>query len=1149
MGIAAPEHNVTLTKGFYLGKFEVTQDQYEAVMTGNTDGLSATPSQHGGNSNRPVEKVSWDDAHVFLTRLNEQQADNLPVGWAYVLPTEAQWEYACRAGTTTVYSWGNSITTSDANYNNTIGQTTNVGSYRANPWGFFDMNGNIREWLADWHSAYTDGSALDPVGPASGSEKIIRGGSFGSTAAWLRSSNRHKANATYSSGHIGFRVGFRQITEPPTDLNSTAVLTIAENQPVGSVIGEFNATDPEGGAITFYFVNGENNNSLFTLDTNGTLKTATTFDFEFNASTYTIGVEARDEYNATIEGSFLINLTDDRTEDFDGDGLTQAQEEDQYSTSDLLADTDDDGLSDYEEVTAEHTYEIVTSGSISWLDAKMAAENLGGYLVTITSAEEQSKIQALISGRSSSYWIGASDHETEGTFRWVTGEPFVYENWDANEPSNSGGQNYVQIYQSNYMWDDHTGPMDSYILEKEIGGSTNPLVADSDGDGYKDGLEVSTGSDPNDAESIPIQNGLVAWYPFDGNASDMSGNGNHGTVNGATLGADRHGQANRAYIFNDEKFISLPTQTLGEWAQLTFSVWVKATQYSGNGYPGFIGSYTDTESRNIYLGIKKSSSKLHLEIDTQVGNFNLLGQNELTWNQWFLASLVYNGSEMIEYFNGVRGSSVSASGNLKSVTEINIGKGYQAIILDGSLDDIRIYDRALSEDEIRLLYDAEAELPDGAVTSAKLSPALSDLIDGNGSMEQALPAGSVIARKPGEAPPPGYTLFQRNDYNASHVWEEKASVSVARDANDGGIVLDGKIYFVGGHNAGNAFNLVERYDPVTNEWETLNPLSVPRAGLAVAVLKDKIYAIGGAGLTSVEVYDSTTGQWSAGPSLPSEVVYGTAVSFGDKIFLIGGGGANLAGLNQTLEFDLETNQWSQKAPMPTARFGLKSVVYEGKIWVLGGGDEGQYFNSVEIYDPTSNSWTTGPSLTTNRLFPATWVIEDRIYLAGGRASQSNYHDSIEVFDSVSNQWTLTGNLPENKYSAEVAILNDKLYIIAGRRQEADYSDKVYAADLPPHPINLYFKDGNATAEAELSTLGLADGSVTLGQLAPDALSKIGLDHNPATAEGSLLAVPLGSQPPPGYALYKRSDRNGSLVWEERGTGECGQRSLLMVLGC
>jgi formylglycine-generating enzyme required for sulfatase activity len=98
------EHNVTLTKGFYLGKYEVTQAQYEAVMTGNTNSLSATPSQYSGNPNRPVEKVSWDDAQIFLTRLNsaEQTAGRLPAGWAYVLPTESQWEYACRAGTTTV---------------------------------------------------------------------------------------------------------------------------------------------------------------------------------------------------------------------------------------------------------------------------------------------------------------------------------------------------------------------------------------------------------------------------------------------------------------------------------------------------------------------------------------------------------------------------------------------------------------------------------------------------------------------------------------------------------------------------------------------------------------------------------------------------------------------------------------------------------------------------------------------------------------------------------------------------------------------------------------------------------------------------------------------------------------------------------------
>ena len=98
--MATPVHQVTLTNGFYLGKYEVTQAQYETVMTGNSEGLNANPSNWHKGSNRPVEKVSWNDVQVFLSRLNdmEQTAGRLPAGWKYVLPTEAQWEYACRAG-------------------------------------------------------------------------------------------------------------------------------------------------------------------------------------------------------------------------------------------------------------------------------------------------------------------------------------------------------------------------------------------------------------------------------------------------------------------------------------------------------------------------------------------------------------------------------------------------------------------------------------------------------------------------------------------------------------------------------------------------------------------------------------------------------------------------------------------------------------------------------------------------------------------------------------------------------------------------------------------------------------------------------------------------------------------------------------------
>ena len=219
-GTDETQHQVTLTHGFYLGKYEVTQAQYEAVMTGNTNSLSATPSEWPNNPNRPVEKVSWNDAQVFLTRLNAQQAANLPAGWSYVLPTEAQWEYACRAGTTTAYSWGNTIAPSNANYNwdggqtdgSDFKQTRDVGQYAANPWGFFDMQGNVAEWMSDrYQSAYPTGNlVVDPTGPVSGSTRVRRGGSWHSDGSALRSAQRYMQNPSFRGDHLGFRVGFQK---------------------------------------------------------------------------------------------------------------------------------------------------------------------------------------------------------------------------------------------------------------------------------------------------------------------------------------------------------------------------------------------------------------------------------------------------------------------------------------------------------------------------------------------------------------------------------------------------------------------------------------------------------------------------------------------------------------------------------------------------------------------------------------------------------------------------------------------------------------------------------------------------------------------------------------------------------------------------
>ena len=213
-GTDETQHQVTLTNGFYLGKYEVTQAQYQTVMNGNSEGLNADPSQFKG-SNRPVEKASWEDAQIFLTRLNsiEQSAGRLPNGWKYVLPTEAEWEYACRAGTTTAYSWGNDINSSRANYNwdggpndgNDSKQTVNIGQFSANPWGFFDMQGNVWEWVHDWKANYLTGAQTDPEGPASGSSRVLRGGSWsptGRTCVLLSASAPPPAPATTTSASV-----------------------------------------------------------------------------------------------------------------------------------------------------------------------------------------------------------------------------------------------------------------------------------------------------------------------------------------------------------------------------------------------------------------------------------------------------------------------------------------------------------------------------------------------------------------------------------------------------------------------------------------------------------------------------------------------------------------------------------------------------------------------------------------------------------------------------------------------------------------------------------------------------------------------------------------------------------------------------------
>ncbi|MCH2118999.1 MAG: SUMF1/EgtB/PvdO family nonheme iron enzyme, partial [Pirellulales bacterium] len=195
MGDGDDAHQVTLTQAFEMGIHEVTQEQYEAVM-------GTTPSNFKGPQN-PVEQVSWDDAVEFCRKLSALPAEK-KAGYVYRLPTEAEWEYACRAGTTTAYSFGDDASEL-GEYAWLGGKPHPVGLKKPNPWGLYDMHGNVWEWCQDWYGAYPSGSLTDPTGAAVGSTRVNRSGRPGHPPG--RSARRDRGTPDDRSNyHRGFRV-------------------------------------------------------------------------------------------------------------------------------------------------------------------------------------------------------------------------------------------------------------------------------------------------------------------------------------------------------------------------------------------------------------------------------------------------------------------------------------------------------------------------------------------------------------------------------------------------------------------------------------------------------------------------------------------------------------------------------------------------------------------------------------------------------------------------------------------------------------------------------------------------------------------------------------------------------------------------------
>jgi formylglycine-generating enzyme required for sulfatase activity len=193
-----PVTTVTLTAYFWLAKTEITQRQWGFLMDRN-------PSKTKGE-NLPVESVSWVEAVSFCRQLTEREkaAGRLPSGYRFTLPTEAQWEYACRAGTTEKYA--GTLDMMAWYSNNSDGHSHGVAEKQANAWGLFDMHGNVWEWCLDWYGDYPGGAVNDPAGPPTGTNRVCRGGGWSNSARICRSSYRGWDVPNSSFDVLGFRI-------------------------------------------------------------------------------------------------------------------------------------------------------------------------------------------------------------------------------------------------------------------------------------------------------------------------------------------------------------------------------------------------------------------------------------------------------------------------------------------------------------------------------------------------------------------------------------------------------------------------------------------------------------------------------------------------------------------------------------------------------------------------------------------------------------------------------------------------------------------------------------------------------------------------------------------------------------------------------
>ena len=526
----APTRTVNLS-AFYMAQNLVTTAEWDVVRTwALSNGYTGLVAGAGKASNHPVQTVSWFDGVKWCNARSQQEGltpvymvggavmktgTTVPtVNWAsngYRLPTEAEWEKAARGGWSGKrFPWGDTISHSQANYRAASSYnsydlsgavndyhptyatgatpfTSPVDSFAANGYGFHDMAGNAFQWCWDWYGTYAAGTPTDPRGVSSGTNRMLRGGSWGNSAFYCRTAVRFSNTPTGTDGVIGLRVAR---SSGLTVTAESASVTVDTRDYVPLSVVAVNGTATGAGS--------------YPAGSTAILTATPSAGYVFGSWS---GAAVGTDNPLSLVVNSAISVTANfipSTVDSDTDGLNDCLEVIIYGTNPTLPDSDSDGLTDAWEV-GRGRFSII-AGTFTWAQARADAHTRGGELACFPTADRWNRAMETLGANAlddyTGLWIGASDAAVDGTWTWVNGESFSFQPWGTGRPSNTPGNtlDFAEVSGGGGSeigkWYDRSAATirDGYLLE--TGYATDPNVADADGDGLNDSQEQTATTNP-----------------------------------------------------------------------------------------------------------------------------------------------------------------------------------------------------------------------------------------------------------------------------------------------------------------------------------------------------------------------------------------------------------------------------------------------------------------------------------------------------------------------------------------------------------------------------------------------------------------------------------------------------------------------------